>query len=899
MRNNNKHNTSIDELDSIARAKGGRLISRTIISTKEKLEWQCSEGHRWHATIDAIKYHDSWCHICANYTPKGTVGVVKDSPLINEWDFELNTVSPDKISLGSAKKVWWTCPQGIDHKWEASVSNRNKGRGCPYCAGKKWSVTNSLGNAPDELLELWDFENNEHLPDHYTINSGQKVFWKCPEASDHRWKRSINVQRSSKGCPFCLGKRVSKSNALEVLKPQLAKFWESKRNGPFKPLSITASSSKKLWWKCSVADDHIWRISPNSAGVGQCPFCSHSRPSSTYSLETEYPELASEWDYEKNDEPPGNYTPKSNKKVWWKCIRGHSYLSAISNRSNGKGCPDCNGLHSIPELRLYAELSGIFPKTKFRYRDLGKEIDVFIPEVNIGIEYDGSHWHSNKEKNDLAKNQFFENRLKLFRLREFPLNKLANTDVIVKQHRLDKSDIDELLQQIIPFCSAENSKLIQQYMSQVAFQRDDFFNELVSYFPDPFPEESLAHLNPDLAQEWHYELNHPLTPLNFTPGASFMAWWKCSLDEAHEWQSLIYNRHKHGNGCPICSGRTAGKRNNLKVLYPDIAAEFDDKKNDGLLTEKIMPKSAKVYWWTCPKGHSYQLPVYRRTEGRGCTICVPLHTPISYPIFEAFVPKTNQEKISAQKIKDEWDFNKNIGVNLNQIKIMSEKMFWWRCPNNPDHSYQARFVTRIRGDGNCPTCRYLTEADNSVAKLHPELMKEWDYSKNLIPPERFKPKSDQFVQWVCEKGHSYDAQIKAKTRGDGCPFCSSKRIIPSNSLEAKFPMLMKMWDFEKNDLSPAEIAPRTHKKVWWKCDVAEDHRWQAAVSNMTRPTSKCPFCVGKRASKTNSLKHNAPKLEESFDAEKNDNVNFEELTLGSNKIIWWKCQYNHSFINSG
>ena len=167
---------------------------------------------------------------------------------------------------------------------------------------------------------------------------------------------------------------------------------------------------------------------------------------------------------------------------------------------------------------------------------------------------------------------------------------------------------------------------------------------------------------------------------------------------------------------PICSGRTAGKRNNLKVLYPDIAAEFDDKKNDGLLTEKIMPKSAKVYWWTCPRGTSYQLPVYRRTEGRGCTICVPLHTPISYPIFEAFVPKTNQEKISAQKIKDEWDFNKNIGVNLNQIKIMSEKMFWWRCPNNPDHSYQARFVTRIRGDGNCPTCRYLTEADNSVAK---------------------------------------------------------------------------------------------------------------------------------------------------------------------------------------
>ena len=109
-------------------------------------------------------------------------------------------------------------------------------------------------------------------------------------------------------------------------------------------------------------------------------------------------------------------------------------------------------------------------------------------------------------------------------------------------------------------------------------------------------------------------------------------------------------------------------------------------------------------------------------------------------------------------------------------------------------------------------------------------------------------------------------------------------------------MLMKMWDFEKNDLSPAEIAPRTHKKVWWKCDVAEDHRWQAAVSNIRLdPRQSVRFALVNARVKPTHFKHNAPKLEESFDAEKNDNVNFEELTLGSNKIIWWKCQYNHSF----
>jgi len=33
------------------------------------------------------------------------------------------------------KKIWWKCEKG--HEWQATVSNGNDSRGCPYCAAKK------------------------------------------------------------------------------------------------------------------------------------------------------------------------------------------------------------------------------------------------------------------------------------------------------------------------------------------------------------------------------------------------------------------------------------------------------------------------------------------------------------------------------------------------------------------------------------------------------------------------------------------------------------------------------------------------------------------------------------------------------------------------------------------
>jgi hypothetical protein len=48
-------------------------------------------------------------------------------------------LTPFDVVAGSNKKVWWQCLENPGHEWQATVINRTKGRGCPYC-NKGWTL---------------------------------------------------------------------------------------------------------------------------------------------------------------------------------------------------------------------------------------------------------------------------------------------------------------------------------------------------------------------------------------------------------------------------------------------------------------------------------------------------------------------------------------------------------------------------------------------------------------------------------------------------------------------------------------------------------------------------------------------------------------------------------------
>ena len=140
-------------------------------------------------------------------------------------------------------------------------------------------------------------------------------------------------------------------------------------------------------------------------------------------LLTVNPELAKEWDSEKNGSlTPQDVKPKSNKKVWWICELHHSWQAAVSERFDGSGCPYCQAEFktSFPEQAIFFYLSK-FSHAENRVKLDKREIDIYLPQLKIGIEYDGLFFHNSSasEKRENSKNLALKKQgIRLLRIKE-------------------------------------------------------------------------------------------------------------------------------------------------------------------------------------------------------------------------------------------------------------------------------------------------------------------------------------------------------------------------------------------------------------------------------------------------------------------------------------------------
>ena len=200
--------------------------------------------------------------------------------LVSEWHPTKNGVlKPENFTQWSNKKVWWQCSKGDDHEWQANISNRSKGKGCPFCAGRKVSKVNNLLVLKPKLASEWHPTKNKDLkPEDFTLGSGIKIWWQCSKVEDHEWESYIYTRSAGTGCPFCAGQKATKSNNLLVVNSKLASEWHLTKNGDLKPEDFKPGSHKKVWWQCPKGEDHEWEsvIANRSQGNG-CPFCSRRK----------------------------------------------------------------------------------------------------------------------------------------------------------------------------------------------------------------------------------------------------------------------------------------------------------------------------------------------------------------------------------------------------------------------------------------------------------------------------------------------------------------------------------------------------------------------------------------------------------------------------------------------
>jgi hypothetical protein len=348
-----------------------------------KVNWKCSFGHRWNATV-ASRSAGNGCPACSG---KAVLAGFNDLASVNpELAAEADGWDPTTLTVSSGKKVGWKCKLG--HKWEAIVRSRSSGTGCPVCAGQAvLAGYNDVATINPELAAEADGWN----PTTLSPFSHSKVNWKCKLG--HQWTASVAKRSRGNGCPVCAGRSVLVGfNDLASVNPELA----AEADG-WDPTTLTVSSGKKVGWKCKLG--HQWTV-PVSGRTGRgrgCPICSNQKVLVGFNdLASINPELAAQadgWD-------PTTISVGTNKKTSWKCKLGHQWAASVANRSKGSGCPVCagqtvlvgfNDLATInPELA--AEADGWDPTTvtpgsdkKVAWRcELGHKWAALVGERNSG-----------------------------------------------------------------------------------------------------------------------------------------------------------------------------------------------------------------------------------------------------------------------------------------------------------------------------------------------------------------------------------------------------------------------------------------------------------------------------------------------------------------------------------
>jgi len=719
--------------------------------------------------------------------------------LLDEWDKNKNSILPDDLSRGSDKKVSWICPKG--HSYIASVLSRTReNTGCPYCSGRRTlSGYNDLEtwckkNAREDILKEWDYDKNKISPSEISRANNIKVSWICPKGH-HYDARIGNRTIQNNGCPYCSNHKVLKGlNDLETWCQQnnredILKEWDYDKN-TILPSEITSMNGKKVWWKCSLGHSYDSTIGSRTAQGSGCPYCSNPpkriligfNDLESWCKNNNRADLLDEWDYEKNVLTPLEVSFGSGKAVWWKCSVNHSWKSIIGNRTKefSHYCPICNrNQTSLPE-QIVAFYIGKEYKTKQRHKIFGREVDVFIPQLNIAIEYDGQMWHSGQEKikKDSEKSQeIIKQDVILIRLKESNKNlirvnadkKLYIIEFIAKRGIYTTENFKWAIERLF---ETVNSITGNSSIPNIDIRRDEL--EIRSHYMYALKSNSVSQVFPELLTEWDYEKNEGILPEAYSSRTNTKVWWKCS--KGHSWQAAINTRGVRKLGCPYCAGqRTVTGTNDFKMWAilnkPNLLEEWNYEKNT-LLPEDIPQSYKEKMWWKCSEGHEWQATVYNRVNGTGCPICNTGRNTIKKLSLLEWCKKNNSS------LCDEWDYEKN-EITPDKVLHGSHKKVWWKCAEG--HNWEAQIKSRTYNHG-CPFCSGTNKKAvigindlKTWCKQNDKeyILEEWDYDNNDITPEMVTFGSHKRIKWKCKHGHSWEAVIKERTKinGNMCPIC--------------------------------------------------------------------------------------------------------------------------------
>lgn len=554
--------------------------------------------------------------------------------------------------------------------------------------------------------------------------------------------------------------------------------------------------------------------------------------------------LISEWDYDANIENglyPERLGSQSNIYAYWRCRYGHHWKAKINNRYNGRGCPECNKGRrtSFPEQALFFYVKKIFPDAINSYREIfdnQMELDIYIPSINTGIEYDGVAWHKDKglKREALKYEKCRQIAIRLIRIKENIENCSSEdclADIIIPtqifgNNKKDYPLLDITIRQLINLLSSESESIIVNTWEDKGSILENYLSELEG--------KSLETHSPDVARQWHPTRNGKLTPKMFSPHSNKKVWWMG--DCGHEWEAAITVRTR-GNGCPYCSGASVLKGfNDFQTKFPDLAMQWHPTKNGDETPDMFTFGSGHYAYWLCPNcQQDWRARINMRTTNkRGCPYCA----------HEKAIKGVNDLFTIRPDLLEEWDYEKN-QIDPSELLVNSHKRAWWVC-KQCGFKYSATISNRSKGTG-CRQCagQVLIPGKNDLLTIYPEIANEWDTEKNNgISASQVFAHSNRKFYWICKYGHSWATTVNNRAGGKGCPICSGNIVLTGfNDLETTHPHIAKLLHPTMNNgLLPTQISKGYSKgKLWWLCPEC-NKAYDSYLGNLLKGYGKCPYC---------------------------------------------------------
>ncbi|MBO6239473.1 MAG: zinc-ribbon domain-containing protein [Butyrivibrio sp.] len=677
-------------------------ISPDAIScgSRRKVWWKCKNDHTWQAAINNRVNQKSGCPYCSGmYVWKGFNDLeTVAAEYLKYWDYDKNEITPDSVSIGSHKKVWWKCEFG--HSWRTTIKSVTISQtGCPTCA--LWQHSSVAEQVVFYYIKgLFPSAINGYRPDYLDRTTEIDVYipeYKIGIEYDGKQWHTAKTKERDKGKTLLLKQNGVILYRIRELgcEPLNDSSVEIYTDNPRSNYSYMEKAVKQLIQMiCNrvgvVQDD------PEYVDISRDILKIRAQFSSIMleqSLASVYPNIAEEWDYDKNEGLlPQNITPNSSISVWWKCKLGHSYKTTPDSRcSSGVGCPYCS-YHKV--LKGFNDLESQYPHLMQQW-SVSKNT---VPPSKVSCKSQKSYWwkcdrgHSYKMAVSSKTEGVGECPYCSGRLPIEGENDLATVFPDVVKEWDEEKNGNKRPYEYLPY----SSQKIWWKCSKCGFSWNTAISNRTmqkSGCPKCLgrvvdESDNLEVTNPEVAIEWDYDRNAPLTPSEVKKGSHSKVWWKCQTC-GFSWESSINNRVR-GTGCPSCVIKNRRKTEYLEQ-YPELYNEWDVEKN-GCSYVGIATKSNMKRWWKCSKcGYSWQAPPSTRANGRGCPACKG-----------RVASENNNIGILFPELCKEWDFSKNGEDTPENTLPKSRKKIWWKC-SKCGHSWQSPPYARTIGSG-CPNC---------------------------------------------------------------------------------------------------------------------------------------------------------------------------------------------------